>query len=104
MAKLDNPKLRLRFLEAVRTTGMISDGIWATGMTSSALARFRNTHPEFDQAILDAVQYYYVQQNLEYGQETRKEAAEYWAELISSKEIKQELLFKYLFERDNRTG
>jgi len=104
MAKLDNPKIRHRMLEAIRQTGIISDGLRASGLNSSTVTRFRNEHPEFDQAVLDAVQYYHVQQQLEYGQERRKKAQEYWDYLMVTQTLKHEVLYKYLFERDKRTG
>jgi len=103
MARLDNPKIRYRFLEIVRTTGVIGDGIKLAGLNAQTLSRYRNAHPEFDQAIHDAVQYYFVQRELEYGQETRRQALDYFNFLLKTQQLKHEVLYKYLFERDKRT-
>jgi hypothetical protein len=102
--KLDNPKYRHKVLETIRKTGMISQGYKVAGISEATLHRYRQTHPEFNQSVMEAVQYYKVQQEIEYSVELRKEALAYYKELLQKRELNHAVLHKFLFEHDHRKG
>jgi len=101
---LDSLKLQRRILEAIRKTGRIDMAYRAAGISEQTLQRYRHQHPVFDNAVLEAQEYYKFKQELEYGAGVRRKGLELLEKLIDREEINHNVLLKFLFERDGRIG
>lgn len=102
--KLNSYSAQRRALEALRKTGRIDMACQAAGVSLPTFIRYREADPIFDNAVLNAIEYYKFKQDLEYGAKVRLKGLKLLEELIESGEINHNVLLKFLYERDGRIG
>ena len=97
---LDDWKSRSNALHMIRNTGTYSAAAGFLGISEKTLERYRETHPEFEQACLDAKNYHTIMRQIQYGGALRQKALKCLEKRIEDDSISDMALIKVLYERD----
>lgn len=98
--KLDNPKTRQRILAVTRRTGSITQGIKASGVSEATVRRYRDTHPEFEEQILDAQQFFKIKRSIKFGWKIMEDAKKFLHDEIRAGTCPHAIAYKIAYEND----
>jgi hypothetical protein len=102
--KLESYSAQRRALDALRKTGRIDMACAAAGVSLATFIRFREFDHIFDNAVLNAIEYWRFQQDLDYNANVRKKGFKLLEERIDNGTITDPALLKFLYDRDGRIG
>lgn len=97
-ALLEDANHRHKCLAIIRQTGCYKTACESLGMTERSFQRFRESHPEFDEACHDAKANYRVMYQLRLGGTLREKAMRCLEQRIDSGEITDTALLKILYD------
>lgn len=102
MAKklLDDWKRRRDALEIIRNTGVFAAAWKYLGITERTAQLYRETHPEFEQACLDAKLYFQTLQHIQRGGKLRQKALEELEKRIEDGSLSDTALLKILYDTE----